>query len=163
MGERASAPQGLGPPRICRRSPWNRSSVQPWVQRTAPAPRGQRTGFWLHGERVDVASKVSVRPQLPQPLTPGQVQLLTLTFLATPFATPSSPPCSCPSLQLMRCGERLHRQLSEPSVLRRDIGSRAGRPTGEQRRGCGGRGRGAGWCGAGTQETVPCSQLPGLG
>ncbi|XP_032348648.1 uncharacterized protein LOC116667582 isoform X2 [Camelus ferus] len=32
---------------------------------------------------------------------------------------------SCSSLQLMKCGERPHRELSDPSFLRWDIGSRA--------------------------------------
>lgn len=63
---------------------------------------------------------------LPQPLTPGQVRLLALASLSASFCPPPPPPSARSSLQLMKCGERPHRQLSDPSFLRRDIGSALG-------------------------------------
>lgn len=59
-------------------------------------PTGQRTGSWLHRERLEIASKVSVRPQhaadlFLQPSTLGQVHLLALPFLLTSFREPLVP------------------------------------------------------------------------
>lgn len=78
-----------------------------------------------------IVCKVFVRPDraadlLPQPLTPGQVRLLALASLSTSFCSPWPPPSAGSSFQLMKCGERPHRQLSDPSFLRRDIGSALG-------------------------------------
>lgn len=85
-----------------------------------------------------MAPQLSVRPDhadfLPQPWTPCQVRFLALASLSPPPSSPVSPPLSTSSsLQLMKSGERPHRRRSVPSFLRRDSGSRRGRPTGEQR------------------------------
>lgn len=130
-----------------------------------PPPEPARlTGSRLPREGVETAPKESVRPDradlLPQPLTPGQVWLLALASLSTSFCPPLVPTFHLLQPQLMKCGERPHRQLSDPSFLRRDIGSRAGRPTGEQRRGgAGTRGRGSGCREPGAQEAGPSWNL----
>ena len=95
-----------------------------------------------------------------QPLTPGQVWLLAVASLSTSFCSPLPAPSTNSSLQLMKCGERPHRQLSDPSFLLQDIGSRPGRPTGEHRRGgAGNPGLGSGWWEPGAQEAAPSWNL----
>lgn len=93
---------------------------------------------------------------LPQPLTPGQVRLLALASLSASFCSPLAPtirPLQPPVNEMWRAAAQT---AVRPLISPRGYWICAGRPTGEQRRGCaGGRGRGASWREPSAQEAAP--------